>query len=130
MAILERIQGSQYVIKLLGVCEGARYRALVLEYAPNGDLDSFLSRCTDSEDAGVELQHCKDWNFRLCLISQIALGLQFLHKQDILHRDLKSRNVFLDKEYNCKASLTALCDTRAFVHQSKTDRCDWQTLWK
>jgi NIMA (never in mitosis gene a)-related kinase len=34
-------------------------------------------------------QHCREW------FVMLALGLDFVHKSKILHRDLKSENVFV-----------------------------------
>ncbi len=38
------------------------------------------------------------WNYLI----QISQGLQYLHKQRILHRDIKPRNIFLDEHENIK----------------------------
>jgi len=38
----------------------------------------------------------------LCWFSQIALALGYVHKQKVLHRDIKSSNVFLSAVGKCK----------------------------
>ena len=38
------------------------------------------------------------------MVKQIAKGLQFLHQNQVLHRDFKSLNVLIDDNYNAKIS--------------------------
>ncbi|GBC08353.1 hypothetical protein RclHR1_08060001 [Rhizophagus clarus] len=52
--------------------------SLVLEYANNGTLNSYLS------DHFNEL----DWNEKYLLALQLASAVEFLHEKDIIHRDL------------------------------------------
>ncbi len=46
-----------------------------------------------------------DAKLALRFAKQAAFGLNYLHLSDIIHRDLKSMNLMLDKNYNLK-----LCD--------------------
>jgi len=39
------------------------------------------------------------------LIAEIVLSLEYLHKNNISHRDLKPDNILLDKDYHIK-----ICD--------------------
>jgi serine/threonine protein kinase len=52
--------------------------SLVLEYANNGTLNSYLSEHFN------EL----DWNEKFLLALQLASAVEFLHEKDIIHRDL------------------------------------------
>lgn len=38
------------------------------------------------------------------IASQVAKGMGYLHAKDILHKDLKSRNIFI--ESNCKVVIS------------------------
>jgi len=51
-----------------------------MEYANEGDLKMFLSKNFER----------LDWNKKFKLALNIANGLHYLHKGDILHRDLVS----------------------------------------
>ena len=51
---------------------------LVLEYADGGTLKTYLVEHFD------ELE----WDDKLCLASQLANAILFLHEHDIIHRDL------------------------------------------
>ena len=53
---------------------------MVMEYANEGDLKSYLLKNFDK----------LDWNRKFGLALDITRGLHYLHKEDILHRDLVS----------------------------------------
>lgn len=57
---------------------------LILQYCDMGDLKSFLKNAKQLPNRSI-------WRIFL----RIALGLQYLHNKRILHRDLKSENIFL-----------------------------------
>ncbi|XBJ20958.1 hypothetical protein VPH35_011685 [Triticum aestivum] len=87
------------LVTLLGVCLEQQERLLVYEFVPNRSLDLFLF---DAEKH-VEL----DWEKRYKIINGIARGLQYLHEDSqlrVVHRDLKTSNILLDKDMNPKIS--------------------------
>jgi serine/threonine protein kinase len=48
-----------------------------------------------------------DWGKRLAIVEGIAQGLLYLHKHSrlrVVHRDLKTSNILLDREMNPKIS--------------------------
>jgi len=65
---------------------------IVMEYCENGDLHSYLNK------RQKHVSEVTIWRFFV----QITLGLHYLHSQDIFHRDLKSLNIFLTKDYSVK----------------------------
>ena len=75
--------------------ESEQLLCLVMEYADGGDL---LQRIQYYQKKGTYMSENFIWN----LIAQIANGLKALHDLDIVHRDLKSANVFLTKEGGVK----------------------------
>jgi len=64
---------------------------IVMEYCLKGSLSSVL-----------HFDHPLAWTVRIAISYDIARGLLFLHNKGIIHRDLKSANVLLDKEMNAK----------------------------
>merc|ERR1712096_513776 len=65
-----------------------------MEYVPNGTLSHLLRGLTEPS-LSQQLQ----------ILTEIAEGMAFIHRQHILHRDLKSANVLLDESNRCK-----ICD--------------------
>ena len=51
---------------------------LVLEYADNGTLGTFLSNNF----------HELEWNYKYQLAYQLASAVEYIHSYDIIHRDL------------------------------------------
>lgn len=62
-----------------------------MKYAENGDLLEFILN-----NGPIPEQQAKVW-FR-----QMVSGLQYLHKLNIAHRDLKCENILLSKKFNVK----------------------------
>lgn len=91
MAIMAKLRCPQ-IIQLYGIYLQPTY-GIVMEYMSNASLYHVLH--SDKPLA---------WTVRYTIIVDIARGLAFLHKEEILHRDLKSLNVLLDE--SMKAKLT------------------------
>ena len=61
---------------------------IVMSYCEGGDLNKFLKARNSCHLSESQIIH---W------FVQIALALLYLHKQNILHRDLKTQNIFLSR---------------------------------
>ncbi|XP_031120598.1 probable leucine-rich repeat receptor-like serine/threonine-protein kinase At3g14840 isoform X1 [Ipomoea triloba] len=88
------------LVKLYGCCAEGKHLLLVYEYLENNSLAHALF---GPEDCQLEL----DWATRQRICIGIAKGLVFMHEESeikIVHRDIKSTNVLLDKELNPKIS--------------------------
>jgi serine/threonine protein kinase len=85
---------SSYVVRYYDSFIASDSLHIVMEYCDRGDLQHFLKKAK-----GRELTCLKEHvTWHICL--QVILGLYYLHKKKILHRDLKSANVFLMKDKN------------------------------
>ncbi|XP_021685670.2 MDIS1-interacting receptor like kinase 2-like isoform X2 [Hevea brasiliensis] len=87
------------VVKLYGFCSHVRHTFLVYEYLPRGSLATIL--CND--EAAKEF----GWDKRLTVIKGAAYALYHMHhecKPPIVHRDISSKNVLLDSEYEAHVS--------------------------
>lgn len=65
-----------------------------MEFCNRGDLQNLLRKAKENNSPG--LKEYNVWSINL----QVILGLYYLHRKHILHRDLKSANVFLMKVDN------------------------------
>ena len=80
---------SPYIIKLYDVEEDDSYIYLVLEYCNGGDLVNYQAKLKDKVfplDKATEV------------LTEVIIGLETLHKEGYLHRDIKSQNVLIKNE--------------------------------
>lgn len=72
---------------------GGRTLCIVMEFADGGDLSGLLKNSESGQQArggtGLDEEHA------LGLFVQLLLALRHLHDRRIVHRDIKSQNVFL-----------------------------------
>lgn len=66
-----------------------------MEYCNNGDL---FQRITKHQKEQTYIKEEDIWR----MFIQVVKGLKSLHEVDIFHRDLKSANVFLNKDGSAK----------------------------
>ncbi|KAE9599826.1 putative protein kinase RLK-Pelle-DLSV family [Lupinus albus] len=87
------------LVRLRGYCIKGEEKILLYEYMPNRSLDSFIF----VREQGVLL----DWQMRFDIIRGIARGMLYLHQDSrlrVIHRDLKTSNILLDKKMQPKIS--------------------------
>lgn len=73
------------------------HEAMVLEYLEGGSLEAVLCRTRESALALPTVQLCR-------IGSEVAAGLAFLHRNGIIHRDVKAANVLLTATHHAKVS--------------------------
>ncbi|KAL5559007.1 hypothetical protein UlMin_035218 [Ulmus minor] len=87
------------IVKLYGYCSHVRLSFLVYEYLEKGSLMEILSK----EDEAKRF----DWKKRVNVIKGVAHALSYMHSDispPIVHRDISSKNVLLDSEYEAHVS--------------------------
>ncbi|KAI4308055.1 hypothetical protein L6164_031173 [Bauhinia variegata] len=97
------ISGLQHpnLVKLYGCCVEGNQLILIYEYMKN----NCLSRALFGKDPATRLK--LDWPTRKKICLDIARALAYLHEESrikIVHRDIKTSNVLLDKDFNAKVS--------------------------
>ncbi|KAJ4840851.1 hypothetical protein Tsubulata_027785 [Turnera subulata] len=88
------------LVRLLGYCVEGAHRMLVYEYVDNGNLEQWLH-------GDVGPYSPLTWDIRMNIIVGTAKGLTYLHEglePKVVHRDIKSSNILLDKQWNPKVS--------------------------
>ncbi|KAG5450835.1 Fibroblast growth factor receptor 1 [Clonorchis sinensis] len=97
MDIMKQLEQHKHIIQLLAVCtqEGAPY--LVMEYAPHGNLRSYLH----SHKSELERSSAVVGNL-LGFARQVASGMEYLSSRSLVHRDLAARNILVGEDFVLK----------------------------
>ncbi|XP_042518510.1 MDIS1-interacting receptor like kinase 2-like [Macadamia integrifolia] len=107
----------QNIVKLCGFCSHVRHSFLVYEYVERGSLAKILS----IEEEAAEL----DWTKRFNIVKGVAEALAYLHHDcspPIIHRDVLSKNILLDSEFEPHLSDFGIS------RLSKPDSSHWTSL--
>jgi len=124
ISIMSQLQ-SPNIVHLFGACFEQNHYSIVMEYFPNGDLSTYLSKNNNIP-----------WKTRYQIASDITSGLSYLHKKGIIHADLKSLNILLDQNYCAKitdfgvSKLRLTSQTVAGPHNAGSARWMAPELWE
>ena len=108
-------------MRVLDLCEDANNIYVVLELMRHGTLTQMLAK--------IQENHLP-FNERDCgnLIYQILLAMNFLHKQNVVHRDLKLDNIMIDLDRIDDNSTTMVCKVTDFGFAKALDPNQKETL--
>ncbi|KAF8776334.1 hypothetical protein HU200_003561 [Digitaria exilis] len=115
-AEVEALSMAQHenLVPLWGYCIQGDLGFLIYSYMENGSLDDWLHNSDDHANSFL------NWPMRLRIAHGASMGLSYIHgvcKPYIVHRDIKSSNILLDK--NFKAYVADFGLSR-LVHANKT----------
>ncbi|EAL46614.1 protein tyrosine kinase domain-containing protein [Entamoeba histolytica] len=108
--MMERIR-CPYIVNFIGSVVTADTLCLVTEFCPLGSLRKFMK--TNPMSDLLKVRFCQD----------IARGMEYLHQNDILHRDLKTDNVLVyskNPHDPITAKVTDFGTSRSFIESSNT----------
>ena len=89
------------IIKCMGSFSDAQSHSLILEYAVNGSLYSYLKKIKSEKGGGttdLRLPHAQIAS----IFEQTSRAVQYLHLRDIMHGDIKPENILLDANLTVK----------------------------
>ena len=100
MNVLKKVQHENIMIyygAYDALCDKGigRLLCMVSEFCHGGDLLDLL--LNHEEKLG--------WKFRVTIAAQVASAIDYMHLNNIVHRDIKSSNILLDRSWTCK-----ICD--------------------
>ena len=82
------------VVKIYETFETSKYLIIIMEYVSGGDLLSFVKKRNKLTEKSARY-----------IFRQLINGLEYIHSQNIIHRDIKLDNLLLDIHNNIK-----ICD--------------------
>ena len=96
LSVLRLLSNCPRIVRMFGYCELVKEHKLVLlmERADGGTVADLL------DDSSVQLTDLQ----KAIIIMEAAMGMKYLIGQGVLHRDLKSANLLVDKDGHIKVS--------------------------
>lgn len=83
------------IVKYVECFEEHPHLYIIMEYADGGDLYSHLKKLKTTGEKMTETQV-------IALFTQVAMAVKHMHDRRILHRDIKTQNIFLTKSHVVK----------------------------
>ncbi|KAJ3694766.1 hypothetical protein LUZ60_000143 [Juncus effusus] len=114
VALLSRLH-HRNLVNLVGYCVDKGQRMLIYEFMSNGSLASHLY----SENNEKILS----WEQRLQIALDVSHGIEYLHEgavPPVIHRDLKSANILLDRTMRAKVADFGLSKEEVFDGRKST----------
>ncbi|KAJ4763911.1 Protein kinase superfamily protein [Rhynchospora pubera] len=108
VALLSRLH-HRNLVNLVGYCVDKGQRILIYEYMSNGSLASHLY--SESNEKILS------WEQRLQIAHDVSHGIEYLHEgavPPVIHRDLKSANILLDRSMRAKVADFGLSKEEVF----------------
>ncbi|XP_065211978.1 tyrosine kinase receptor Cad96Ca [Planococcus citri] len=106
LQVMKMLDPHPNVVRLLGCCTEKDPIFVIMEYVPNGKLQSYLrhSRAQHYYDNMHGSSNTLTSRDLTLFCYQIAKGMQYLSSKGIIHRDLAARNILVGENNMCKVA--------------------------
>ncbi|KAJ3671397.1 hypothetical protein LUZ60_007476 [Juncus effusus] len=91
--ILREVQNKN-VVRFIGACTKPPQYSIITEYMSGGNLYDYLHKKNNIMDLPKLVKFALD----------VCKGMEYLHQNGIIHRDLKSANLLMDKDHAIKVA--------------------------
>ena len=108
--IHSRCNQCPQIVRLFGITNEPGHFGLVMEYLPRGSLYDVLN------DRSIKLPWEKRWEIAI----DIANAVAYLHRVDVLHKDIKSTNLLMTEQL--RAKITDFGQSEVRVHTAHATR--------
>uniref|UniRef100_A0A8C5QGB6 Uncharacterized protein n=1 Tax=Leptobrachium leishanense TaxID=445787 RepID=A0A8C5QGB6_9ANUR len=105
--VLEVAKGCPFLTDVYATMQTKDHLLFVMQYLPGGDLDQFMGK-----------NGKLDINTARFFAAELVCGLQYLHKNGIIHRDIKPDNVLLDSQGHIKIADFGLALENVYRNQT------------
>ena len=105
-SIMKSLSSSNYIVKIYETYQTKKHFCIVMEYICAGDLLSYIRKRSKLNEQIAKF-----------IFKQIILSLQYIHSQNIVHRDIKLDNILIDLNNNIK-----ICDFGVSKKISNNDK--------
>ncbi|XP_050404298.1 inactive tyrosine-protein kinase 7 isoform X1 [Patella vulgata] len=117
------------IVKLLGVCREMEPQFLITEYCDWGDLKQFLLATRGDNGRRIPRLPSLALPQKLNMCSQVALGMEHLSNQRLIHKDLATRNILLTSRMELKICSLAMCHDLYAVEYFKMGQSPVPIRW-
>eukprot|EP00747_Dinoflagellata_sp_TGD_P112256 gnl/TRDRNA2_/TRDRNA2_171423_c0_seq4.p1 gnl/TRDRNA2_/TRDRNA2_171423_c0~~gnl/TRDRNA2_/TRDRNA2_171423_c0_seq4.p1 ORF type:complete len:561 (-),score=171.51 gnl/TRDRNA2_/TRDRNA2_171423_c0_seq4:141-1823(-) len=80
-----------------------RHLCIIMDYCEGGDLFQYVHQCKKTNST-VKEEKVLRW------FTQLSLGLKYIHDRHVLHRDIKTANVFLSRKDDSSQTSVKIAD--------------------
>ena len=94
---MQRFGGHPRIIQFFGICRHEKQLCIVTEFMENGSLwDAIFGENQSKFKDILTIQ------MKLKMVGQAGEGINHLHKEAVIHRDISARNFLIDPQFNIK----------------------------
>jgi len=104
---------NKYVVSYIEAVESdPEYLDIVMEFVEGGSLDKLVTEVRKNRNLSDDSALVLDESLVAKFVSQLLMGLSYLHKQGIIHRDIKGGNLLITKDSHVKLTDFGVSTTR------------------
>mmetsp|Transcript_29160 Transcript_29160/g.83581 ORF Transcript_29160/g.83581 Transcript_29160/m.83581 type:complete len:402 (+) Transcript_29160:72-1277(+) len=92
-----------YIVRYWESFMNDRYLCIVMDYCEGGDLWQYIAQCRRNRTPVIEPQVVR-W------FTQMCLALKYMHEKNVLHRDIKTQNIFLTRKEGSDLQCAKIAD--------------------